>query len=215
MSAQEIRLSGALGRMCGRRHFVHLDSKTPAEATRWLITQFPEARRYLAHAKEQGIVFAVFRGKQRENIGVEHMNEPGGKVICFAPVIAGSKRAGALQTIIGIILIAVSFIPGFQALATVGIGLVAGGVVQMLTPIPKLGKSADSAGNQASSMFNGPINTTAQGGCVPVAYGRVRVGSAVISAGMVAEDYSSATSNIGLGTHGGNFKSTPFDEDPA
>jgi predicted phage tail protein len=123
MSAQEIRLYGALDRMCGRRHFVHLDSKTPAEATRWLTTQFPEARRYISHATEKGVVFAVFRGKgeRRENIGVEQMKELGGKVIHFAPVIAGSKRAGAPQTIIGVILIAVSFIPGFQAAAPIGI----------------------------------------------------------------------------------------------
>ncbi|HCW20974.1 MAG TPA: phage tail protein, partial [Achromobacter sp.] len=46
----------------------------------------------------------------------------------------------------------------------------------------------DSPDNGASYNFNGPVNTSAQGIPVPVLYGRMIVGSAVISAGIYAED---------------------------
>lgn len=38
------------------------------------------------------------------------------------------------------------------------------------------------------------------------------VGSAVISAGINAEDYSPKNASIGGGSLGGNFKKTPYDE---
>jgi predicted phage tail protein len=93
--------------------------------------------------------------------------------------------------------------------------MVAGGVVQMLSPQPKMGKgSADSADNQASYIFNGPVNVTAQGAAVPILYGGpMEIGSTVISAGIEAVDYSSRQSNVGAGTANGNSKKTPYDPD--
>lgn len=64
-----IRLYGKLGAMFGRVHRVHLDTNTPAEAVRYLCSQFPKAKAYLMGAKDQGVGFAVFRGK--ENIDAE------------------------------------------------------------------------------------------------------------------------------------------------
>lgn len=213
MTATAVIFSGPLRKRFGRQFMLHLNGKSPREAIRALCVTLDGFRKYLTDAEARGIEFAVWRGRgpSEENIGVAQLYEPAGDVIRIAAVTAGAKRAGVLQTIIGIVLIVVSFWTGGSTLAT-GIAMVAGGVVQMLTPLPKLNKQADSADNQSSYVFNGPINTSAQGGCVPVAYGRVRVGSAVISAGMEATDYSSAQSNIGAGTHDGNFKNSPFDE---
>ena len=44
------------------------------------------------------------------------------------------------------------------------------------------------ADNRASYIFNGAVNLTAQGACVPLCYGKMRVGSVVISAGITTED---------------------------
>jgi predicted phage tail protein len=65
---------------------------------------------------------------------------------------------------------------------------VLGGVAQMLSPQQKGLSSKDSPDNGASYNFNGPVNTQAQGNPVPLLYGRMIVGSAVISAGIYAED---------------------------
>lgn len=55
-------------------------------------------------------------------------------------------------------------------------------------PSPRGLSTKDSPQNQASYVFNGPVNTTAQGGPVPVLYGELEIGSAVASAGIYAED---------------------------
>jgi predicted phage tail protein len=43
---------------------------------------------------------------------------------------------------------------------------------------------------KSSFLFNGPVNQSSQGGPVPVVYGRVIVGSTVISGGIKVEDIS-------------------------
>lgn len=59
-----IRLYGTMGRLFGRTHKVQLDTNTPAEAVRYLCSQFPSARKYLLGASDRGVGFAVFRGKE-------------------------------------------------------------------------------------------------------------------------------------------------------
>ena len=146
------------------------------------------------------MAFAIFRGSDGENIGYRQLDEPAGNVIRIAQVPVGSK-SGVLQVVLGAALIASSFIPGLNvavssALFSSGIGLAAGGVVQMLSPQAKLSANSNNGEQSASYNFSGAVNTTAQGGPVPYGFGRMRVGSAVISAGIDAEDYSSAQSNV-------------------
>lgn len=74
------------------------------------------------------------------------------------------------------------------ALFGLGVSLALGGVVQMLSPQQRGLSTRDNPENGASYSFNGPVNTTAQGNCVPVLYGEMMVGSAVVSAGIYAED---------------------------
>ncbi|SAI70462.1 Phage-related protein%2C tail component [Bordetella ansorpii] len=66
--------------------------------------------------------------------------------------------------------------------------LALGGITQMLAPQQRGLSTRDSPDNGASYNFNGPVNTTAQGNPVPVLYGEMFVGSAVVSAGIYAED---------------------------
>lgn len=63
-----------------------------------------------------------------------------------------------------------------------------GGVMQMLSPPPKGLGAQDSPNNRPSYSFNGPVNTNAQGNPVGLLYGELVVGSAVISAGIYAQD---------------------------
>ncbi|BDU22042.1 tail assembly protein [Dyella sp. GSA-30] len=184
----------------------------------WIQSQFRDARSFFANAHRQGMEFAVFRGKgaSRENIGIEQLKEPAGGTITFVPIIKGSKNGGVLQTILGVILVVVgAYISESDGGTTLGIGIsmLAGGVVQLLSPQPKLNKNADSAENQPSYVFSGAVNTTAQGNPVPVGYGRMIIGSAVISAAITASDYVPATSGVSSGTPNGNLKKTPYDQD--
>lgn len=147
-------------------------------------------------SRRKGVAFAVFIG--RRNIGEGDLALPtGADEIRIAPVLTGSKRGGLFQVVLGAALIAASFIPGLNAVAwsgasaflgVTGASLALGGVVQLLSPQQSGLSVKDSPDNGASYNFNGPVNTQAQGNPVGVLYGEMIVGSAVISAGIYAED---------------------------
>lgn len=66
--------------------------------------------------------------------------------------------------------------------------LMLGGVVQILTPVQGGISMRQSPDNKPSYAFGGPVNSIAQGNPVPILYGRRRIGGAIISAGIYAED---------------------------
>ncbi len=156
--------------------------------------QFAGFEKFMLESKDKGLRFAVFNGK--ENIGEDDLDKPTGRdVIRIVPVIAGSKRAGSLQTIIGGVMIAAAFVLSFTPFAGVspflyqaGAAMAIGGVIQMLSPQAKGLGTQDGPNNRSSYSFNGPVNTSVQGNPVPLLYGRMIVGSAVISAGIYSED---------------------------
>ena len=99
----------------------------------------------------------------------------------------------------GVALIVASFIPGLNAIAwgsmtlsgamaSMGMAMALGGLVQMLSPQQRALSAKDGPNNGASYNFNGPVNTTAQGNPVPLLYGELFVGSSTISAGIYSED---------------------------
>ncbi len=194
---KKIQLLGELGKKFGKSFL--MDVKNPAEAIRALYTNFPEFRDHLINSEKRGVAYKVLVGKESQS--VDDLHNPSGKqTIKFIPVLMGAGGNGVGTFIIGAVLFAaavVGFIiapgnPISPYLANVGFALMIGGVIQMLTPVPTL--NADTSNNQPdnkpSYAFNGGVNTTAQGYPVPVGYGRMIVGSAVISAGIVAEELS-------------------------
>ncbi len=99
----------------------------------------------------------------------------------------------------GVVLIAAgAFISGLSfggaaplggLMIKVGIAMVIGGAIQMLTPVPKTPTQQDQASteNKPSYLFNGAFNSTQQGLPVPVVYGQMLVGSSVVSVGSWTE----------------------------
>lgn len=158
--------------------------RTPAEAIKALSVQIPGFERFLSNAKSRGIEFAVFRGKK--NLGEGELGYVGEGEIRIAPVITGSKRAGILQTIVGAVLLVASiWVP---SLAPAGVALVAGGVIQMLSPQGGGVKTSAAPENTPGYAFGSAKNTTASGNPVSLCAGRRRWGGAIISAAIYAED---------------------------
>ena len=107
----------------------------------------------------------------------------------LAPSLVFGKNGGMVQTLIGIALIAVAFIPGLNVavwgvtyaflVGSVGVGLVVGGLMQMLTPQPQLGGRGEE---EARSKYLGGIqNTVTIGTTIPLLYGRRRIGGHILS----------------------------------
>ncbi|WP_053388742.1 MULTISPECIES: tail assembly protein [unclassified Citrobacter] len=186
-----IKLSGSLAKMFGREHQRLIT--TTQEAIRALCATLPGFEKYLNTSKSRGLTFSIFRGKS--SIGKDDLAFPnGGREIRIVPVIIGSKRDGVLQTILGAALVVASiWMPGVGIAASnmmfaAGAAMTMGGVAQMLSPQPGGLSSKQDADNKASYAFGGVTNTTAQGYPVPLAYGKRRIGGAIISAGIYVED---------------------------
>ncbi|HAU4370944.1 TPA: tail assembly protein [Citrobacter amalonaticus] len=192
-----IELYGQLGKLFGKSHKRVV--RTNAEAIHALCKTIDNFERFLNSSKIRGLTFAVFRGQ--ENIGLDDMGYPvTGETIKIVPLLIGSKKAGALQTILGAVLVVVGVVIGYftgwtgvgwaigSKIAMMGGAMMLGGVVQMLSPQPAGLASKQDAANQASYAFGGVTNTAAQGYPVPILYGKRRIGGAIISAGIYVED---------------------------
>ncbi|PRH29664.1 tail assembly protein [Burkholderia gladioli] len=189
-----VRLYGVLGAKFGREFRLAVSST--AEAVRALDVIVPGFRAFMLSAKDNGMSFAVFNG--RRNLAEDELQHPvGDEDIRIAPILMGSKAGGLFQTILGAAIVGLAlwnpaFIGLSQSLVTAGIGLGAsmalGGVIQMLSPQASGLAATNSPDNGTSYYFNGAVNSVAQGDCVPIVYGRMRVGSKRVSAGIYAED---------------------------
>jgi predicted phage tail protein len=110
----------------------------------------------------------------------------------ITPVVAGAKNGGLFQIVLGAALIAISLIPAVAAFSaplaagmlSAGIGLAVGGVAQLLTKTPSTSASSSADNGTANNYFSSLENVVGQGQPVPLLYGRLRVGSHVISQGI-------------------------------
>lgn len=180
-----ILLGGSAGKLYGREHIYELSTGDTREAVKAIDVNHPGFAKYLADAKRKGLEFAVFRN--RKNIGERELKMGGAQEIRIVPVIAGSKRAGIFQTVLGVVLIAMSSITNGATLAP-GVALAAGGVIQMLSPQATGLKQSSSPENAPSYAFGSAKNTTASGNPVPICIGERRWGGIIISASILAED---------------------------
>ena len=70
------------------------------------------------------------------------------------------------------------------AAGNLGIALVIGGIAQAISPQPELNSTLDESVQLESFTFSNVVNTSRQGMPVPIAYGRLFVGSGVLSSGL-------------------------------
>lgn len=203
MSAvRTITLGGRLGAEFGRTH--HFAVANMAEVMRALCTMLPGFEKFLMESKDKGMNFVVKIG--RENPGEEdlkRMSPLGDEEVIIMPIMQGAKEGGILQVVAGIALIAIgAFVQWWMGGAPnafsnymygAGISMIVGGISQMLAPQPK--KEDAKAANLESYVFNGSVNVQAQGNPVPILYGTMWTGSAVVSAGIDATDNYIVPSN--------------------
>lgn len=183
-----IKLSGSLAQKFGRTHRRQLDSGDGWEVFRALRATVPGFAEEIKRLDGLGMRFAVFRN--RKNVGMGDLGRCGTRELRVVPVLAGSKRGGVLQTIIGAVMIVASFWagPAGPTLFNLGVAMVAGGVIQMLSPQAKGLSQSAAPENLPSYAFGSAKNTTASGNPVPICIGKRRWGGAIISASIYAED---------------------------
>lgn len=187
-----IRLYGILAKKFGKEF--RLDVESTSEAMRALSVQVPGFEHFMLHAHERGLEFAVFQDKQ--NISESELNlSTSAKVIKVVPKVKGAGGdGGILNTILGAVMVVVGAVamyfgqPWGASLVGAGIGMMVGGIAQMLMPKIDNTQDQNQDGNKANKGFGGAVTTVAQGNPVPVLYGQREVGGFIASAGQYPED---------------------------
>ena len=206
-----VKVYGELKKRLGQGRF-ELDVATPAEAVKALCANFPGLQKWIIDSEQDGIGYKVTVGKEEvgeDNLETLAMPWSENDVFKIVPVMTGSgKGFGKILLGAALITAAIVFAPaaaaggGFltagaagttmgavgiatQIAGSIGISMVLGGISQMISPTPQnsLGQSKEAARLQNYN-FSGITNTSQQGMPVPIAYGRVFCGSAVISSGL-------------------------------
>ena len=196
-----IKLYGVLGKKFGKEF--HLAVESTREAVKALSVQVPGFEQFMLTAHEQGLAFAVFQDD--ENISEDQIDfETGAKVIKIVPKVIGAGGNGILQTILGAVMIVVGVITRQYWAVGMGVGMMVGGIAQMMMPKMDEGDQ-NQDGNRANKGFGGAVTTIAQGNPVPILYGQREVGGFIVNAGQFAVDtFSSADAGYtGGGSSGG------------
>jgi predicted phage tail protein len=195
---RQVLLYGELGKMFGREH--RLAVRSASEAIQAMCVNHPGFKKYMMTAHKSGVGFKVLVGKGALR-KVDEAALPSGEneAIRIAPALFGSQAF--VRILIGAALIVGGIFTGGatlglgvfgsigigSAMKVVGASLVLGGVSELLSSPPKV-NLGDTSDRSQSYIFSGPENVTRQGGGVPVGYGRMMVGSTVVSAGIQGED---------------------------
>ena len=207
----KINLFGELGQFIGAKEW-DLNVKSAAEAIQSIntLTKNKFSEYFIKNNKLQAKYRILINGRdfdcpeqelneknwQMINNSELVMKKNGLKTIDIVPLIesSGAKGLGIFSAILGAILIVVGLLviglsvgtagPVGYLLIMAGLGLLAGGVVALLSRPPafQYNQALDNTASQ-SYLFNGPENTVGEGGPHPVGYGTMAVGSNVISAG--------------------------------
>jgi len=202
---RKIRLYGHLAEHCGRNVFEAV-ARTPAEAIRFLLCNFPELRSIMnaGHYTVAVGPHTLELGESPHQLTYPLMDDDDIRII---PVVTGANLFRNLAFIaLGAVLIATAFATGGVSLGAggftvaegaafgvklaaaggnIGIGLALTGVAGLLSPtVPTPDMERDP---RSGFRFSGIQNTAREGIPVPLAYGEVIVGSVVVSAGLNVE----------------------------
>ncbi len=205
-----IKLHGHLGENIGSNWNLAIESVS--EAVHAIQTLTNKLYQYLVQKDKEGAKYRVLINgrdfKYSEPLDINNLEsirtselvmKKRIETIDIVPVLEGANDIGAI--IIGALLIVVGIVVAIYgnpalgaALIIGGLGLIAAGVINLLSSPPKFEDfRAIGNGGRASYLFNGPVNIANEGGPVPVGYGRLLVGSQVISASYELSDKDAAT----------------------
>ncbi len=205
-----VKVHGVLADRVGQKTF-NFDVNTPAEAIRALTANFKGLDKWFVDSEQDGIGYKVLVGEtiiNKDNfldLGLPYSDR---EVFEIIPIMSGAGR-GFNQVLLGAALIGASFLfPGagmFGAgagvigagstgfaltawtavgtlLSGIGASMVLNGVAEMINPTQDF--DLREVQRSKAYTFSGITNTAQAGVPVPIIYGRVFCGSAVISSGL-------------------------------
>ncbi len=205
-----VKVYGELKKRIGQGR-LELDVATPAEAIRALCANFPGLQKWIIDSEQDGVAYKVKVGKEQvgeDNLETLHYPWSEREVFSITPVLMGAGKGGWGKVLIGGLLIGAAVLTGgasiaftggmfgatagltgaalakataFAAIGNFGIYMGLSGIGELLSPAPPVPEEAETLTNYA---FSGVANVARVGTPVPIAYGRLFVGSSIISSGL-------------------------------
>ncbi len=184
-----IILGGKLGALFGKEWNLYVNS--PAEAIQAIdINLKGKLREYLS-TKGGKKYYKIALSKKDNLLKSNELDNPTGENdIYVLPIVRGkSSGTGKILASIGLAIVGITLAvvgvmtgniflikAGFM-LANIADVLLIGGIVQLLTPVPKFNANTTNSdgGSRGSNIFEGNSVATSQGGAVGVVYGRMLV----------------------------------------
>jgi predicted phage tail protein len=185
------QLYGELGAKYGKEFKLHV--KTVREGIALLAANFKDFKQHLIDSDTRLAGYEVWANDESlaatEN---DFKLQREGAVVKIIPVAKGAGAngriiAGVVLVIVGVLLNVYGGGSGSPVIMA-GIGLIAGGIAEKLAPKPKTNPEKDDINDAKSYIFSGPVNSTKQGRPVAIGYGKMIVGSNVISASITTTD---------------------------
>ena len=155
---QLVMLAGELGEKYGKHH-EYYNLQTPADAIKLLCINYPALKQELMQAHHNGVGYKVIQGGAA--MGYDELQLPfGSKPLIVVPVISGAGGGATTQILVGVGLVAASFLfPGAglfgagsgiaalsgvptavgTSISAVGASLILGGTASLISPQPQLG----------------------------------------------------------------------------
>ena len=204
-----VKVYGALRKRLGQCRF-EFDVATPAQAIKALCVNFPGLDKWFIDSEKEGVGYRVAVGREKitDDLAVLGLPFSEKEVFSVTPVVAGAGR-GAAQIGIGLALVATAVVTGGTSIAfgaggfglatgatatsatsfaiaagQIGVALTLSGIATSISPQPELNSTLDESVQLESFTFSNVVNTSRQGMPCPIAYGRLFVGSAVLSSGL-------------------------------
>lgn len=218
----EINMHGVLGEVLGRRTWKY-NCKTVGQALNAIeILSKRKLYKNLLENDKKGIKYRVLiNGKDFTCQETPVLEKPETiknselyckidnlKSIDIIPVLegAGGNVMNIISLVVGVILVVVGIViivaGGPYAILGVGLviaglGLIAAGIINLLSQGPELQQFKEK--QKTSFLFSGPVNTVNEGGPIPIGYGRLIIGSFVISASYEIDEFNTgykSTDNV-------------------
>jgi predicted phage tail protein len=183
---------GSLAREVGETWKLKVSSL--GEGIRAIEVQSKKLFRHLLERDKEGVKYRVlFDDKPCTSEEELKLHFQGDKTVHIIPVVQGAGGGGGewyYYVAAGVALIALSFFPPLAAVVlpggttlagmvfTLGVALTLGGLAQLISGN---NRKLENEADQASSAFNGQVNTARQGLPVPLAYGELMIGSHTVN----------------------------------
>lgn len=190
-----IYIHGKLGKIFGEYH--ELDISRKMDVVKAIDANQKGFKKTILSSFKKEIYFDLVDpngSKEKFDSVNEYLSQPAPEELHIVPSVCGSGPFMPIFSFIATQATAVAgFLTGGSFLGNLAMSIILEGIAMLLTPKQKgpASQQIESKVDQASYLFSSLQNQAVQGFPIPMLYGELRVGSAIVSVNVLNEDIES------------------------